>query len=354
MLSSLAREYDRYVSGPRDISMRAAGSEKGKYNSLIYYGGMTAAVALPEPMSNQPSRTTGDMPTSRNGSLVCLTLLLTGGCVLRSAETPPGITRDDVLAGVVAPPGRTPLAILGVFHFGSSSDSYQRQVAFDIRAPDRQREVEQLVEQLERFQPTHVAVEALPEQQRRLDSLFAAYSRGEYTLGPNEIYQIGFRLARRLGHSRVYAVDARMRSYMTYAELKSGLAHRGQDSLLTFQQTEWGARYWRLFQRDDSARARRPLRDHLLYLNSDARLRASMGTNVVGVFRAGDDSTPLGPDWITQSFNRDLRIFRNLLSLRKPGTRILLIVGASHVPTLRLLAEASPELRYVPIQSVLR
>ena len=255
----------------------------------------------------------------------------------------------------MTPSSPTPLLILGVCHFAASSDSYQQQVRFDALAPARQREMEELARRLAEFRPTRIAVESLPERQSRLDSLYGAYLEGSYALGANEIYQLGFRLARNLGHQRVHAVDARMRGYTSYDDLKKSLSAFGQDSLLDFGKDPWGAKYRELFRHDDSAKAARPLLEHLAYLNSERRLLASMGTNLVGLFKAGSDTLPLGPDWITQSFNRDLRIFQNLQRLaQQPGERILLIIGASHVPMLRLLAQSSPEFEVVEVHQYLR
>jgi len=317
----------------------------------------------------------GGIPSSRRGQrafpfthsrrmrqtnlvFIAAAVMLATGCrAPRSSaiETSGGRTVPMSDGRVVQDEGGAPLMMLGVFHFASSGDAFRSQVPFDVLTPARQREVEELVDRLAAFRPTHVAVEALPERQRRLDSLYAAYVAGTYTLGANEIFQLGFRVARRLGHSRVYAVDARMRSYTTYESLQASLAALAQTPMLTLADQPWGARYWRLFQRDDSLKATQPLRDHLAYLNSEPRLRASMGANLIGLFRAGNDTLPLGPDWVTQSFNRDLRIFRNLQRLaEQPGSRTLLIIGASHIPTLRMLAESSPDIHHHPVGPYLR
>jgi hypothetical protein len=84
--------------------------------------------------------------------------------------------------------------ILGTFHMVNPGlDAYNVE-ADDVRSPPRQREISELLNRLERFRPTVIAMEGKygsdtwPER-------YARYLTGEYDLGRNEIKQIGFRLA---------------------------------------------------------------------------------------------------------------------------------------------------------------
>src|SRR5256885_5519416 len=60
---------------------------------------------------------------------------------------------------------------------------------------------------LKRFQPTKIAVERDPGD-NRLSKDYADYLAGKHELTRNEIEQLGFRLAKELGHKTVYGVDA--------------------------------------------------------------------------------------------------------------------------------------------------
>lgn len=107
------------------------------------------------------------------------------------------------------------LLILGTFHFKDAGlDSYKPEVDVDILSLKRQAELDTLLGQLAAFQPTKVLIEVKQERQPEFDERYNAYLRDDYELGANEVYQVGFRLAKRLGHQRVYAVDVFGRSYM--------------------------------------------------------------------------------------------------------------------------------------------
>lgn len=70
-------------------------------------------------------------------------------------------------------------------------------------------------------------------QQKRLDSLYNAYVPGDWNLGSNEAYQIGFRLAKELGLKGVSCADTRppqieidttITDWEEYAEARNELA----------------------------------------------------------------------------------------------------------------------------------
>ena len=269
-------------------------------------------------------------------------------CSRAAVHTPPGASVPDFL-NAAAP--RAELLLVGVFHFQDpGQDAYKPRFSLDIKSAQRQREVEEVVERLAEFKPTKVAVEATPDQQHRLDSLFSAYLAGTYQLGANETYQLGFRLAKRLGHSRVYAADAPSRSLMTQQEFAASMTslHLNIDTVMSQIQNEpWSQRYKQLYAYDDSLKTVQTLAEHLAYINSAERLRIGHGHYSVGAFKLlGPNAGYLGPDDATEWYNRNLRIYSNLQHLAEsPTDRVLMIIGAGHLPILRFIAQSSPELR---------
>ena len=64
----------------------------------------------------------------------------------------------------------------------------------------------ELAEVLRKFKPTKIGVEH--GSQERQHARYEKYLAGDYVLTANEIDQIGLRLAKELGHTTIYAVDA--------------------------------------------------------------------------------------------------------------------------------------------------
>ena len=90
-------------------------------------------------------------------------------------------------------------------------------------------------------------------------------------------------------------------------------------------------------------------------MNAEPRLLAGHGHYFVGGFAIGDGETFPGADgFITSWYNRNLRIFANLLRLAdSPDERILVIYGSGHIPILRHIARAAPQVKLVEVADYL-
>lgn len=112
------------------------------------------------------------------------------------------------------------LFMLGTFHFKDAGlDGYKPKHDVDILSEKRQQELQEVLDQIRKFRPTKIAVEWKKSRQARLDSLYKEYLAGDYELKSNEIYQIGFRMGKELGHTRLYAIDAPARNFEEYEAL---------------------------------------------------------------------------------------------------------------------------------------
>lgn len=267
-------------------------------------------------------------------------LLLLAGCA--SASNTPAVPDFLNERGT-----RAELLLLGVFHFADPGlDAYKPRFTVDIRSPKRQLEVEDVVNRLTEFRPTKIALEWRTSDQPRADSLYRAYLAGTYELGTNEVYQLGFRLAKKLGHSRVYLVDAPGRAYLSDAEGRAQAASLGVNVDSALNNDPWDARFRQLYAYDDSLKSVMTLRSFLAYINTPQRLRKGHGHYAIGSFKLDKGDNYVGVDDATQWYNRNLRIFNNVQRITdSTAERILVIIGAGHLPILRFVAEASPEYR---------
>ena len=101
--------------------------------------------------------------------------------------------------------------ILGVYHFSNpGKDKYNLSVD-DYFNNKRQDEINEVNELLADFDPNKIFIEQMPERQDTIDSLYQSYVNNELKLkhlknGRNEIYQIGFKLAKKLDLKKLYCV----------------------------------------------------------------------------------------------------------------------------------------------------
>lgn len=264
-------------------------------------------------------------------ALVLLAGVLSSG---RAQELPPpeeGTVPDSLDVRVL---------VLGSFHFaGGDADAVKTEGA-DLSTPERQRQLLEVVEKLTTFRPTKVALEWTREEAARLDSLYTAWREGRHELTINERQQLGFRVAGRMDHDRVWAVD--WRNSWEFGKVMDYAKEHRPDFISYFE--AWRDRALAL---DDSLQAL-SVGERLRWYNREATMRWLFAPNLKMVeVGAGDSYVGLAPT--ADLYERNLRIFANVLAVSEPGDRVLVIFGASHKPFLDRFVAAHPDTEPVEI-----
>ena len=103
-------------------------------------------------------------------------------------------------------PARAEVLVLGTYHMANPGRDIVNMKVDDVLAPKRQAEIAEVTAVLKKFRPTKIAVEASFNNDAMLKR-YTDYVAGKYELTRNETEQIGFRLAKELGHKTIYSVD---------------------------------------------------------------------------------------------------------------------------------------------------
>lgn len=259
-------------------------------------------------------------------------LLLAGGVAYVAS-------RPTVIDGGAAPmtwaecrPEQAEEMVLGTFHFAQ----YEEYV--DVLEPARQEQLAGVLDGLEGFAPERVAVEYPRARSARLDSAYRRYLDGPAdSLGSrNEIQQVGFRLARRLGHERVHAVDVRMDLWHDSIEV---FDERWPDARSDLRD-RWDVRYR---SPDPDELAERPLDEILVTANRD--LPPAQGWLYGRFLPLAKEDVYAGALKLRPWYDRNLRIVQNLFrSLEPEDGRILLVIGSAHARVLKQMLELTPQL----------
>jgi hypothetical protein len=223
---------------------------------------------------------------------------------------------------------RPEILVLGTYHMANPGHDIHNLHADDVLAPKRQQEIADLIAVLKKFRPTKVAIEVDPGS-KKVAQQYADYLAGTYTLSPNEIDQIGYRLAKELGHKAIYMVDADgdfpWQRVINYAKANGRTAE--MDSI----NAGWGA----LTAQLDSVLRTHTVLATLQYLNADARVRSDMAL-YFAVDRLGEPWEYAGSELIASWYGRNIRIYHNIVALAdSPSERILVVFGAGHLGWLR-------------------
>ena len=231
----------------------------------------------------------------------------------------------------------TEVIVLGTFHYSGRDDIFTESMQNDL---------DTFVDRLASLHPTKIAVELPVRLQNDLDGFYSkfectalklrtsfgsvnVYGQEVDCCSDNEIVQIGFRLAEKLKHSRVYAVDEDV-------EMSDDLVGKITPHF--------------------------PIESYLDKLERMTQL----ANDVVGVYRvinsddyiAVDDSIYIamnkvnlgsyeGSQAVTQWYERNLKIFSNLQNICVDGDRVLLIIGSGHLKILKDLVSRDNQMKLI-------
>jgi len=223
------------------------------------------------------------------------------------ADTPAAPVRAEVLA-------------LGVYHMANPGHDIVNTQADDVLAPKRQAEMAQFIEVLKRFHPTKIAIEANSGSQR-VERQYSDYLAGKYTLSRDEIDQIGYRLAKELGHKSVYPVDAD--GEFPYQRLVNYAKASGRSKEFAAVEAEWSG----IVKAKNAYLASHTILETLLYMNADDEVADDVGF----YYREAQFGEPYdwaGADLVSDWFRRNMRIYSNVVQLvDSPNERVLVIFG---------------------------
>lgn len=265
------------------------------------------------------------------------------------------LAAQDEVPGLEPPYQPTQVLLLGTFHFadqGLDDSAPSRQV--EAGSVSDRSEISEILARLAAWAPTRIGVEWPAAEQGALDSAYAEYQAGTAATTSNERTTIGFALATRLGHSRVFAIDAPAAWYdstiNTEKLMQTAEAH-GQHELL-----ERAQRWFEYMDRPGNGEesGKRTLLETLVDINHPENLKALHSRYLVGQIEVGGEGDYTGADMRSAWFNRNIRIFSNVLRMRGGADdRVLVLIGAGHVPILDHLARNAPEIELVEVEAVL-
>ena len=247
------------------------------------------------------------------------------------------------------------IMILGSSHLANPGMDGSNPKIDDVLAPKRQREIKQLVEQLKTFSPTKIALEVDFSRNAEINAEYQGYLKGTYQLTRGEGDQIGYRLAKQLGHSKVYCVDY----FRNYSQEPGGFFPKDFD--------------WNLVDPDKFAKAHNqehlmgqpPMAEGKVTQDADGtiwiepekyesitdmyrRLNQPEGRRAdhqeyLRIARVGLGDQYPGANWVGHLwYTRNLKIFVNLTRITESNDdRILLIIGAGHTFLVQQFLEDS-------------
>lgn len=246
---------------------------------------------------------------------------------------------------------------LGVFHFDRSRDGSDivAKNHIDINTEANQSQLDTIIQKLKGFNPAAIAVEWRPEFQPKMDSLYQEYVEGNYELGKNEAFQIGFKLAKFLGHKKIYCVDNNPPLPTSIQEIEDWEVYA--DSLghteLWHSYDQENSRYNTYM---DTIQRHLSVKDYLLLINSKENSIRNKQLWTTGLVNLGYLDKYLGADLLGRWYRRNSRIYANSKNLvnKDSNDNLLIIYGGAHKWVLDELFDSSPDFKVVQFNDLMK
>jgi len=235
----------------------------------------------------------------------------------------------------------TSIMVLGTYHFSNAGLDKANVKADDVTAPARQAELERLTTALAAWKPDKVLVEWQYPQPFTVPE-YRAFKPEDLKTKTNEVIQIGFRLARKLGHAEVYGFDEQPGpgepDYFPFGPVEAFATAHGQKA-------ELDAVFDYFKQQADAqtkAQQTQSIPELLLTINDPTRNTAEHAKGYYGMLRFGDGEDQPGAVLNAMWYMRNAKMFAKIGLIAKPGERVLVLVGSGHKYWLEHFAATTP------------
>ncbi|WP_298421092.1 DUF5694 domain-containing protein [uncultured Kordia sp.] len=241
--------------------------------------------------------------------------------------------------------------LLGTFHFTQTDSTY------NVLDDKHQKSIQDLCDLIVLQKPNKVFIERQPEFEfkNKYDSLFTNYVQTDVLKGKNEMYQVGFRVAKTLKHPKVYQCDNPGQFGHYY---RKALAYAKENNQMQFVNATGKGTVIREDDQvnEDSLMHNSSLLKYIQWINSDAVMRTSHASYVANDVLIGskdyynydDDDTLIGAQITADWYRRNIMIYTKMVNqLSYNEDAIFLIIGADHVPIIKHLFNSNPHFKVI-------
>lgn len=252
------------------------------------------------------------------------------------------------IGGEAAAQGQSPIDVMvvGTYHFDNPGRDINNPKVDDVLKPARQTELEALAAALAEFKPTKIMVERLAKTADLIDPRYAEFTPADLAKNRDERVQVAYRLAHRLGQRTVYAIDEQPEDgepdYFPFGKVAEWAKANHAEPKLKAMMAAGAA----MSAEIEKLQASNSISGALAAMNSRASVERDQ-TLYYGLLDIGDAVQQPGAELNAMWFMRNAKIFAKLMTVAKPGDRVLVVYGNGHNYWLTHFAATTPGYRSV-------
>lgn len=230
--------------------------------------------------------------------------------------------------------------VLGTYHLANPGQDLHNVEVDDVTSELRQRQLKAIADVLAAFGPDRVAVEGLSEREDFSLASYEDFVPADLEEIPNERVQIGFRLAHRLGHEKVFGIDEKdeTKDYYPFGRV-ADFAEANDQSAPIRALHRMGSSYVETVGR---LHAQGHIAGALHWMNQPAMIERMQSQGYYELLGVGDREDQPGALLNARYYERNARIFAKLMQVVEAGDRVLVVYGSGHSYWLRHFVSETP------------
>ncbi|MCP9765410.1 DUF5694 domain-containing protein [Lacihabitans soyangensis] len=251
--------------------------------------------------------------------------------------------------------------LIGTFHFNNPGFDVVKTNPFDVTTANSQKELENISNKIKGFGPEKIFVEWEFDAQASLDTLYDLYLKNEYFeyvarkypnrsfYTQNEIIQLAFRTAKKLGHKKVYAIDYPYAGDFPYDSLMTEIEKAKQMDL----KAEIDKQLVENTQKSNRDRENLQLTELILEMNTDEFRKQDLGFYISLFNRGGRNENFVGAYLNSEWYKRNLYMYALLQKLMADSKKGMVLLGASHVGMFSEFIQHDNQLKAIQLKTIL-
>jgi len=258
---------------------------------------------------------------------------------------------------------KTNVLLIGTYHFNNPGFDQGKVKERNILDKENQEALEQITTKIiKKYKPSKVFVEYSFSEGKRLNELYSLYKNDKpfYRLdtikkdfykrfyNENEIFQFGFRLAKKSGNDLIYAID--------YDEvpIRFDLLQSKLEESKVFNFADYKAKVTELSDYMNFCLEPKKLEEVLLRLNSPKQYELNKGLYLSFLNRINQSPDFFGPDLVAAWYKRNLIMYANIQNqVSNADKNIVIIVGAGHAAMMEDFIKNDERFRLIRVDQVL-
>lgn len=247
--------------------------------------------------------------------------------------------------------------LVGTFHYNNPGADVAKTKTFDILNEDSQLELKKISKKITNYNPTKIFVEWPYDEQRKLDSLYHIYIKGNYFDNDslsnfylkNEIFQLAFRIAKENNLKKLYAID--YSTSFPFEDVMKEIAKNNQSELKSM--IENGISKFTV-DFDNKIESGVSLIELTYYVNSQEMRKLSNYFHNDLMLLAGSTEDFSGPLLTSEWYKRNLYMWSLIQkSVTESDERIMILAGSSHIAMFELFIKQNDKWKVKELQQVM-